>query len=54
MKKIGWLRILWLALHIGSKIAEAMNDPETPGQITADELKNIIADAIQYILADLK
>ena len=52
MKKISWLKLLWLALNIAENVAAAYNDPVTPGQITSDELKAIIADAIHYILSD--
>lgn len=54
MKKISWIKLIWLALFIANRVAEALNDPTSPGHITADELKRIIADAVAFILSDPK
>ena len=50
MTKLRWLKILFVGIRIAHDIIAALNDPISPGHITADELKVIIANALAYVL----
>ena len=50
MTKVSWLKILFVALQIARDVVAALNDPASPGHITQDEFKVIIANAVEAIL----
>ena len=50
MKKVSWLKILFVAIQIARDVVAALNDAASPGHITEEEFKVIIANAIEAIL----
>jgi hypothetical protein len=52
MKISPWTAIK-IGLHIATAIIDALKDKDTPGHITEAELRQIIADALEYALAQL-
>ena len=50
MAKVSWLKILFVAIQIARDVVAALNDPTSPGHITEDEFRIIIANAIEAIL----
>jgi len=50
MTKVSWLKILFVALQIARDVVAALNDPASPGHITEEEFKIIIAHALEAIL----
>lgn len=50
MAKVSWLKMLFVAIQIARDVVLALNDPGSPGHITQDEFKVIIANAVALIL----
>jgi len=52
MKKVSWLKILFVAIQIARDLIAALNDHDSPGHITEAEFKVIIANALEAILGN--
>ena len=50
MAKVSWLKYLFVGIRIAHDVVAALNDPVSPGHITEDELRKIIANAVEYVL----